>query len=153
MESQAITIIEEYINNGCKYFSIYTTKLKNLIQSGLNINFIDGYSNNPLLIACYKGDPQLIEFLVKNGANPDVVDPWGGTPLFACILDGKYAHAKALLDNGANVNFVDSRGNTPLDYCTIYNPGLNAELAIYIKSLGGINNNIKSIDTNTNNLN
>jgi ankyrin repeat protein len=150
MEAQAIAIIQEYINNGCKYFSIYSTKLKNLIQSGLDINFFDCYSNNMLHIACYKGDPQIIEFLVKNGANPDILDPWGNTPLFACILDGKYEHAKVLLDNGANINYVDSRGNTPLDYCFIYNPQLNNDLANYIKSLGGINKNVKSMDTNLN---
>jgi len=144
MEEQAISIIQEYINNECKFFSIYSAKLKNLIQSGLNINFFDCYNTNPLLVSCYKADTQLVEFLVKNGANPDIVDPWGGTPLFACILDGKYEQAKVLLDNGANINFVDSRGNTPLDYCSIYNPQLNAELAKYIKSLGGINNNFKS---------
>jgi ankyrin repeat protein len=144
MESQANAIIQEYINNGCKYFSIYSIKIKNLIQSGLDINFFDCYNNNMLHTACYKGDPQLVEFLVKNGANPDIVDPWGCTPLFACILDAKYEHAKALLDNGANINFIDSKGNTPLDYCFIYNPQNNINLANYIKSLGGINNNIKS---------
>jgi ankyrin repeat protein len=141
MEDQAISIIQEYIKNGCKYFSIYSAKLKSLIQSGLHINFFDCYNNNPLLMACYKGDPQLVEFLVKNGANPDIVDPWGNTPLFACILDAKYDHAKVLLDNGATVNFIDSKGNTPLDYCSIYNPQKNIELANYIQSLGGINKN------------
>ena len=141
MEAQAIAISQEYINNGCKYFSIYSAKLKSLFQSGLDINFFDSYNNNMLHIACYKGDSQIIEFLVKNGANPDILDPWGDTPLFACILDAKYENAKVLLDNGANINYIDSRGNTPLDYCFIYNPQLNNDLANYIKSLGGINKN------------
>jgi ankyrin repeat protein len=135
-----IAIIQEYINNGCKYFSIYSSKLKSFVQNGGNINVTDCYQNNPLLLACYKGDAQLVEFLVKNGANPNTVDVLGNSALFACILDSKYDQAKILIDNGADINRCDNRGNKPIDHCYIYSSEKNMTLALYMKSLGGIGN-------------
>ena len=147
---QVISLINEYIDNGCKYFNIYSTKIKSLIQQGAAIDDFDAYKNNALNIACYKGNSELVEFLVKNGASPNIVDPWGYTPLFACIVDSKIDQAKILLDNGANINYIDSKGNTPLDYCYIYRSHQNDLLAEYIESLGGITNNVVLQKTNPN---
>jgi ankyrin repeat protein len=51
---------------------------------------------DPLLSACYNGDPALIKMLLEKGADPNRANPLGVTPLLAAARTGGPAAVKAL---------------------------------------------------------
>lgn len=79
------------------------------------INEPDERGTTPLLMACYLGKLQIIQFLVKNGAPVDqVLGKSELTPLICACKDDLPLVVKCLLDLKADVNKKGPLGYTPL---------------------------------------
>lgn len=81
------------------------------------INAVNPMGFTPLILACYRGNMEVAEFLIKNVKNVDY-DSSSGTALTAVAVKGHTRLAKALLEKGANPNIADPTGITPLIYAT-----------------------------------
>ncbi|RXR17721.1 ankyrin repeat domain-containing protein [Flavobacterium amnicola] len=95
-------------------------ELKELIKSDPNsINALnkDGYS--PLILACYKGNVEVAEFLIKNVKDINYVSGMG-TALMAATVKQNVSIVKLLLENKANPNISDANGSTALIYASIF---------------------------------
>ena len=72
-----------------------------------------GYS--PLMLACYRGNIKVAQFLMENGADINVKSSMG-SPLMAAVVKGNIEIVKALLAKKADVNATDANGITALIY-------------------------------------
>ena len=73
----------------------------------------EGYS--PLILACYRGNVAVANFLIKNVKDVNGSSPMG-TPLMAAVVKGNEEIVLALLENNANPNLTDANGTTSLIY-------------------------------------
>ncbi len=71
--------------------------------------------NSALLLAVYKNNNQVAQFLIDNGAEINGNTKMG-TPLMAAVVKGNITAAKMLLEKKADVNATDSNGVTALIY-------------------------------------
>jgi uncharacterized protein len=91
-------------------------KINTASPGAINSKNADGYI--PLILACYKGNVDVVKFLVKNSNTINI--PSGmGTALMAATYKGQTDIVKILLENKANPNLSDADGMTPLMYATI----------------------------------
>jgi ankyrin repeat protein len=79
-------------------------RVKQLVESGININVQNKYGETALIRASQAGHVEMVKYLLTKGANPSIrtfPDPWGGTT--SCALDrAKTEEIKKLLrDHGA----------------------------------------------------
>jgi ankyrin repeat protein len=81
------------------------------------INAVNNMGFTPLILACYRGNTEVAEFLIKNVKDVDYGSS-SGTALASVAVKGNNRLAKALLEKGANPNVADATGITPLIYAT-----------------------------------
>lgn len=81
------------------------------------INAVNNMGFTPLILACYRGNTEVAEFLIKNVKDVDYGSS-SGTALASVAVKGNNRLAKALLEKGANPNIADATGITPLIYAT-----------------------------------
>lgn len=94
------------------------TELKELMEKYPNsINNQNENGFTPLILACYRGNNEVAEFLVNNVKDIDVSSDMG-TALMACAVKGNVELAKLLLEKGCNPNLTDVNGTTALIYAT-----------------------------------
>lgn len=96
------------------------SEVKELMKGDSNcINALnkDGYS--PLILACYKGNVEVAEFLIKNVKDINYVSGMG-TALMAATVKQNVPIVKLLLENKANPNISDANGSTALIYASIF---------------------------------
>ncbi|MEO8515279.1 MAG: ankyrin repeat domain-containing protein [Flavobacterium sp.] len=94
--------------------------LKTIIKSNpdlINATNADGYS--PLILACYKGNLPVAEFLIKNVKNINYTTAMG-TALMAATVKKQTQLVQLLLENKANPNITDVNGTTALIYASIF---------------------------------
>ncbi len=111
----------------------YTTTenlLKILLNSGVDINQVNGFDCTPLLFATFQNDVKLLKILCKLGANTNKTTQQGITPLIYATQDEHYGIVKQLIENGARVNYKLSDGNTALFMAVKANNDSIAELLI-----------------------
>ncbi|MES2543601.1 MAG: ankyrin repeat domain-containing protein [Bacteroidota bacterium] len=77
----------------------------------------EGYS--PLILACYKGNLTVAEYLVLKVKNINGSSSMG-TPLMAAVVKKYPAIVKLLLENNADVNIADANGTTALIYAAMF---------------------------------
>jgi ankyrin repeat protein len=85
-------------------------KAKELIQSGIDVNYVDQLGLFPLLIASVRGNKECVETLLSHGAK---VDTKNGEALFKAIEEGHLDIVEILLAAGVDVN-IQWGGDTPL---------------------------------------
>lgn len=73
----------------------------------------DGFS--ALILAVYRNNNQVAQFLIENGANINENSPMG-SPLMAATVKGNIEIVKILLNKKADVNVADENGTTALMY-------------------------------------
>lgn len=79
------------------------------------VNAVNQSGFSPLILACYKGNTPVAEYLAKNVKNINYNSP-NGTALAAAAVKGNTALVKLLLENKANPDLADAMGMTPLLY-------------------------------------
>lgn len=67
-----------------------------------------------LVLACDRGNFEIVDELLNLGADPNLKNMWGDTPLVTALLRRHSEIAQDLLSHGALVNEPDSTGATPL---------------------------------------
>lgn len=90
-----------------------TSKIKKLIQDGVNINVKSPNSKRtPLHIAASRGKAEIVKTLIDNGADMNASDNDGKTPLYMAIESKKDSVINYLLSKGAKVtkNMLDIAG-------------------------------------------
>ncbi|MGM0667135.1 MAG: ankyrin repeat domain-containing protein [Bacteroidota bacterium] len=100
---------------------------KTVINNGVDVNQRerDSYLINT---ACYRGNPDMVQFLIDKGARVDVVAGDGATPLVWAGKGDKTGDiVKLLLEKGADVNAENKLGTSAFDnavrsYCTSQEP-------------------------------
>ncbi len=82
-------------------------------QNPAIINNTDQMGFSPLILACYRGNVEVAEFLIDHVKDLNY-ESREGTALAALSINYNKKLVEKLLQKGANPNTVDSQGNTPL---------------------------------------
>ena len=77
------------------------------------VNAIDDKGSSMLILACYRGNHEVAQFLIDNQADLNYVSA-NGTALMACVFKNELLLAELLLKKGANPDLADSNGLTSL---------------------------------------
>jgi ankyrin repeat protein len=77
------------------------------------VNTIDDRGSSMLILACYRGNQEVAQFLIDNKADLNYVSP-NGTALMACVVKNELDFAEKLLKKGANPDLTDGNGMTAL---------------------------------------
>jgi ankyrin repeat protein len=100
-------------------------RVRNALVAGANVNARQDWQT-PLIVACKKGHPAIVNHLLANGANVKLADKEGWTALTRAIENypGSFEHEEnrrnieqvieRFIELGADVNAVTSTGITPL---------------------------------------
>ena len=95
-----------------------TTKAREVLRRGANINATDGDGYSALIAAeactTRPGRPEMVELLIANGAAVNLQARNGRTALMYAAKNGDTQAVKALLKSGASVNTADNEGETAL---------------------------------------
>lgn len=67
----------------------FTEITRLLIDSGADVNWIDGEHVTPLILASLKGHGEIVELLLKHGADKKVIDQWERTALDYALRRGE----------------------------------------------------------------
>lgn len=102
-----------------------TTKIKQLLADGVDIDAQDENGRTPLHIASYLGQLKAVKLLVKKGANVNARDNGGWTPLHSSIPKGFIKVSKYLIGKGADINARETKHNglTPMHMAVIFTSG------------------------------
>lgn len=92
---------------------------------------VEGYSS--LILACYRGNVPVANFLIKNVKDINGNSPMG-TPLMAAVVKGNMEIVQALLENNANPNLTDANGTTALMYAVQFKNGDIIKLLLNYKA-------------------
>jgi ankyrin repeat protein len=104
-------------------------EMKALVQLKKDtINAVNQSGFSPLILACYRGNTPVAEYLAKNVKSINYNSP-NGTALAAAAVKGNTALVKLLLENKANPDLADAIGMTPLLYSSQFE---NKELIILL---------------------
>ncbi|UYV79521.1 hypothetical protein LAZ67_17002988 [Cordylochernes scorpioides] len=78
-------------------------KVKELLESGADINIKTKRGNSPLHLAARKGHQDLVQYLVKAGADVNSLNGCRQSPLHYAILGRELSIASFLIDAGADI--------------------------------------------------
>ena len=97
-----------------------TSKIENLLQSGIDINTQHPTSGTTVLMiaSSYYYYDDMVEFLIRKGAKLDLQDSEGRTALI-WAASNSLPNAKILVANGAKVNIAANDGMTPFIQATL----------------------------------
>lgn len=91
------------------------TKVRQLLDQGVNVNVLGEYKRTPLHFAAAWGNIDLVRLLIDRGANIDARDHFKYTPLHMAAESGTADIVKLLIEKGgADVNALTEYKQTPL---------------------------------------
>ena len=91
-----------------------TTKVKNLLKKGVNINERDRFGRTPLIYAALNGHDRVINMLLASHADIHAKDHFDQTAFIAAVNGGHVNSAEILLKNGANSSAPNGEGVPPI---------------------------------------
>ena len=91
-----------------------TTKVKNLLKKGVNINERDRFGRTPLIYAALNGHDRIIKMLLEFHADIHAKDHFDQTAFIAAVNGGHVNSAEILLKNGANSSAPNGEGVPPI---------------------------------------
>ncbi|UYV68527.1 hypothetical protein LAZ67_6000048, partial [Cordylochernes scorpioides] len=94
----------------------YWVKVKEFLESGVDINVKNINGNSPLHLAAIKGNQDLVQYLVEAGAVVNSLNDSRQSPLHSAVIGRELSTASYLIDAGADVNIKDIRNWVPLLY-------------------------------------
>ncbi len=78
--------------------------VKLLVESGVNVNCVNGASVSPLMIAAANGQGDMVAVLLAAGADKNAVNDSGDTAICYAAAEGHVKLIKQLVEAGADVN-------------------------------------------------
>jgi hypothetical protein len=109
-----------------------TDLIKQMVQSGVNIESVNDDGTTVLMVSAYKGNVDLVKFLLDSGASIETRDNRGSTPLMWASMGGDVDVVELLLDRGADPEAEDNGGCTAFIYAR--NPGHTEIMDILTKA-------------------
>jgi ankyrin repeat protein len=92
-------------------------RIKAIVHS--DVAFNPDYQNSegltPLMIACSKNNPDMVDLLLRNNFSIDLQDKKGNTALMLAVQKGNLEIVKAFLNKNPNLDLKNKKGNTALD--------------------------------------
>jgi ankyrin repeat protein len=93
-------------------------EVKDLMKQDPNIiNKTNENGFSPLILACYRGNIEVADFLMDK-VKDIIYNSSMGTALMAVVYKGDLQLTQKLLDNKSDVNTMDSQGTTPLIFAS-----------------------------------
>lgn len=77
------------------------------------VNAIDENGSSILILACYRGNHDVANFLIENGSDLNYVSP-NGTVLMACVFKNEHKLVDKIVEQKANLDLTDANGLTAL---------------------------------------
>lgn len=97
------------------------SEITQLIKEDKNVvNSIDSNGTSMLILACYRSNDEVANFLIDNNANVNYVSE-NGTALMACVVKGEFELLDKLIKNGAKIDAIDKNGMTALMLAVQFN--------------------------------
>ena len=93
------------IHIACLYGDI--KKIREFLNSGVNINSKDFSNKTPLMYAAEDGAIEILDYLLKNGANINDIDIRGESALMIALKNHNIRAAKFLIESGADVSIIN----------------------------------------------
>lgn len=90
------------------------SKIKSLLESGIDINIIDNKGRTAVMIATYANDPETVKVLIDYGADIDIQDDMKNNPFLYAGAEGFLEILRMTIDAGANPNLLNRYGGTAL---------------------------------------
>lgn len=87
--------------------------VKALIESGADVNSVDGIGHTPLMRAVETNQLAIAQTLIQAKADLNIKAPNGDTALMMAVKNNSPEVVKALIDAGANASITNEDGNTP----------------------------------------
>jgi ankyrin repeat protein len=106
----AIDVLHRYVDEELPEFS--SVELN-------DVNQIDNFGNQPIHVACVRGDIEEVLTLLEAGADINAVGELGNTPLHEAIGQGYKNIVQLLLQQGASLELRNRFNQTPLDIALI----------------------------------
>ena len=100
------------IHIACLYGDI--KKIKEFLNSGVNINSKDFSNKTPLMYAAEDGAIEILNYLLKNGANINDIDIMGESALIIALKNHNIKAAKFLIENGADLSIINEEDKNAL---------------------------------------
>lgn len=100
------------IHIACLYGDI--KKIKEFLNSGVNINSKDFSNRTPLMYAAEDGATEIIDYLLKNGANINEIDIRGESALIIALKNHNINAAKFLIESGADLSIINEEDKNAL---------------------------------------
>ena len=97
------------------------------------VNDINEAGYPPLILACYRGNTEVAQFLIENGANLNYNSTMG-TPLMAAVVKGNVEIVNLLLKKNVTIEQKDGNGTTALIYAAMFKNHEIAKLLIQRKA-------------------
>lgn len=90
------------------------SEMKALFEKDKNIvNAVDENGSSMLILACYRGNQEVANFLIENQSDLNYVSP-NGTAVMACVFKNELELADKIVKQKANLNLTDANGLTAL---------------------------------------
>ena len=93
------------IHIACLYGDI--KKIREFLNSGVNINSKDFSNKTPLMYAAEDGAIEILDYLLKNGANINDIDIRGESALMIALKNHNIRAAKFLIESGADLSIIN----------------------------------------------
>ena len=84
-----------------------------------SINNTNEAGYTPLILACYHGNDEVVEFLIDKVDDINGTSDYG-TPLMAAVVKGDLNIVEMLLARNADTNIADTNGTTALHYAIFF---------------------------------
>lgn len=89
-------------------------KVKSWLGDGVNINFQNHNGQSALMLAIFRKQTEIVNYLIENKADVNMTDRNGNFPAIWAAGTGQWAVVEKLVANGADINKTDSKGRLVL---------------------------------------
>lgn len=97
------------------------------------VNAINDAGYSPLILACYRGNNEVAQFLIENGADINYNNAMG-TALMAAVVKNNIQIVNLLIDKNVNIELKDGNGTTAIIYAAMFKNHEIAKVLIKAKA-------------------
>jgi ankyrin repeat protein len=97
-----------------KMDALYADNFKMILTNDDSLQYISNDNEYNLVLACLKGDFEVVSLMISKGANPNTTIDENITPLIYAAQGGHLKICKYLISKGADIHYVPVNGPTVL---------------------------------------